>query len=112
MATPGWTAGEIDGWRDSGWSIGFRQGEREVALVVAAADGTGGAWALQIAPARVPGLVGRALGKAASATPDDVLELARAAHAVLARDGRFQGLRWLWDGYADDPAAAPEPDAG
>lgn len=98
----GWSAGELAAWYGSGWCISFRQGRDEVELVVAPADEDGTEWAVQVAPARLPGPIGRALGRHASASPEDVLELARAAHAVLAADARFGGLRWRWDHFPEE----------
>jgi hypothetical protein len=101
-----WSAGELEAWYGAGWSISFRCGRGEVELVVAPADEEGEEWAVQVAPARLPGPIGRALGRHASATPEDVLELARAAHAVLASDGRFTGLRWTWNHFPEDATEA------
>jgi hypothetical protein len=100
----GWSAGELEAWYGAGWSVSFRRGSGEVELVVAPADEAGMEWAVQVAPARLPGPIGRALGRHASATPEDVLELARAAHAVLAADGRFTGLRWRWNRFPEGEA--------
>ncbi len=105
----GWLPGELERWRGRGWRLPFRRGKGELQLVVAAAGPQADAWTLQIAPARVPGPLGRALGRAASATPADCFELARAAHAVLASDERFAHLRWSWDGFADEASPRPEP---
>ncbi len=105
----GWIPGEILLGRGSGWSIAFRRGADRIELAVAVADESADAWAVQIAPARLPGPIARALGRTPSATRADVLELARAAHAVLASDERFAGVRWRWDAFADE-ASAPRAD--
>ncbi len=105
----GWEPGEIELGRASGWSIPFRRGEARVELAVEVADERADAWAVQIAPARLPGPIARALGRTPSATPGDVLELARAAHAVLNADARFAGVRWRWEAVEDERSATREP---
>jgi hypothetical protein len=103
-----WTLGEFENWRDSGWSVACRRGGSEVELVVAS-TGTPEEWMVQIAPCKIPGLLGRALGRAASASADQCQEVALLVHPILA--GRFTRLRWRWDGFPDDwnSTAAPTP---
>jgi hypothetical protein len=105
----GWEPGEIELGRASGFRIPFRRGEQRLELAVEVVDERAEAWAVQIAPARLPGPIARALGRAPSATPRDVLELARAAHAVLQADRRFAGVRWRWDAFQDEASATREP---
>lgn len=101
-----WITGEFDNWRDCGWSIPCRRNGGELQLVVAPA-GSPDEWLLQIAPARVPGLLARALGRVPSATPVHCYELATDVHSVLSR--QFARVRWRWDGLPDEENATPAP---
>ncbi len=105
----GWEPGEIELGRGSGFSIPFRRGEERIEVAVAAVEERAETWMVQIAPARLPGPIARALGRAPSATPKDVLELARAAHAVLKADARFACVRWRWGAVDDEGSATREP---
>jgi len=108
LSARSWAPSEAENWRDSGWAISCRRGGSDLELVVAS-TGTPDEWLLQIAPARVPGLLGRALGKVPSATPARCHELASDVHAALS--GRFSRLRWRWDGFPDEAnsTATPSP---
>src|SRR5262245_39820289 len=92
----GWTATELDNWRDVGWRIECRRAAAQLEIVVAALDGPE-KWMLQIAPLRGAGLLGGLLGRKPSATPDDCLELAQAVHDTLPQCGKFKGVLWRWD---------------
>jgi hypothetical protein len=106
LSTRRWITGEFDNWRDSGWSIPCRRDGSEMQLVVAPA-GSADEWMLQIAPARVPGLLGRALGRVPSATSVHCYELATDVHSVLS--AQFARLRWRWDGFPDEEHSTPAP---
>jgi hypothetical protein len=104
----GWIAHPWDIWRDSGWLLPCRTGERELDLTLASI-GPEDEWMLQIAPTRLPGLLGRALGRLPSATPMDCNRLALDVHAVLAGAGGFTRFWWRWDGFPDEASSTPEP---
>lgn len=108
LSTRDWITGEFENWRDCGWSLPCRRDAGELLLVVAP-TGSPKEWMLQIAPARVPGLLGRALGRGPSATSVHCHELATDVHAVLSE--RFVRLRWRRDGFPDEEnsTAAPTP---
>jgi len=92
----GWSSDDLENWRDVGWSLVCRRASSELQIALSAFGA--GAWMLQVAPLRVPGLVGRALGRQSSATPEDCLALALVVHETLAQGGRFGDFRWQWDG--------------
>jgi hypothetical protein len=106
LSARGWTPGDFDDWRDCGWSISCRRDGGDLELIVAS-TGAPDEWMLQIAPARVPGLLGRALGKVPSATAALCHALATDVHAALS--GRFSRLRWRWDGFPDEAHSTPTP---
>jgi len=101
-----WTLGALENWRDSGWSVCCRRDGGEVDVVVAS-TGTPEEWMVQIAPSKVPGLLGRALGRAASASADQCLEVALLVHPILA--GRFTRLRWCWDDLPGEESSTATP---
>lgn len=106
LSTRGWTPGDFDNWRDCGWAITCQRSGGDLELVVAP-TGTPEEWMVQIAPARVPGLLGRALGRLPSATSALCHELATDVHAALS--GRFSRLRWRWDGFPDEEHSTSTP---
>jgi len=101
-----WITGEFDNWRDCGWSIPCGRDGGEMQLVVAPAS-SADEWTLQIAPVRVPGPLGRALGRVPSASAVHCYELATEVHSVLSR--QFARLRWRWDGSPDEEHSTPAP---
>ncbi len=106
----GWEPGAIELGRTAGWRIEFRRGADRIDLEVEPVEEHAEAWAVEIAPARLPGPIARALGRTASATERDVLELARAADAVLKGDRRFAAVRWRWEAVQDEGSATREPE--
>jgi hypothetical protein len=100
LKSRGWDPGEVDNWRDSGWLLTCRRGPSELEMIVVAHDPR---WFLQIAPIRLPGPLGRLLGRTPSATPADTYDLARDVHQLLASDG-FAEFLWRWDGLPDGEA--------
>src|SRR5207302_6463008 len=81
LVAAGWSTGDMDNWRDCGWSVVCRRASSEFEVVASWVDR--GYWMLQVSPRRVPGLFGRLLGSKPSATPTDVHELALAIHRAL-----------------------------
>jgi len=77
-----------------------------VAAVVPASE-----WMLQVAPLRTGGLLSALLGRHPSATPDDVLGLARAIDTMLKTE-QFTGILWCWDGMPEPGHGTPTPEAG
>jgi len=102
----GWEPGEVDDWRDSGWSFTCRRRDCELEVVIAPVDPR---WALQIRPMHPPGLIGRLLGQRPSATAADIYDLALQVHQLLVSDG-FRDFLWRWDGFPDDGSSGePRP---
>jgi hypothetical protein len=99
-----WEPGEVDNWRDSGWSFPCRRRDCELEVVIAAVDPR---WALQIRPMHSPGMIGRLLGRRPSATAADMHDLAAQVHQLLVSDG-FRDLLWRWNGFPDE-ASSREP---
>lgn len=106
LNTRNWITGEFDNWRDCGWSLPCRRSGGELQLVVAS-TGPADEWMLQIAPARAPGLLGRALGREPSASSEHCYELATDVHSVLS--GLFASVRWRRDGFPDEEHSTPAP---
>jgi hypothetical protein len=104
----GWACTEFDNWRDVGWSISCKRGPVQLKITIAP-WGTG-RWMLQVAPERVPGPLGRALGRTASAASADCLDMARAVHEILSREARYSNFRWRWDGPpTEESGGEPSP---
>ena len=102
----GWEPGEVDDWRDSGWSFACRRRDCELEVVIAAADPR---WALQIRPMRSPGMIGRLVGQRSSATAADTYALALQVHQLLVSDG-FRDFLWRWNGFPDEGSSRePQP---
>lgn len=92
----------VDLWRDSGWEVDCKiNGKRIYLFFLRLLDGSGN-WVLCCTSNR---------GPLAWIRGEDHIEerweLARAVHAVMAQDGRFQDIRWYvergWNGGGDDP---------
>jgi hypothetical protein len=106
----GWEVSEIDDWRDSGWSFTCCRPALQLEVSIAKTSvGEVDEWFLQIAPTYVPGLIGRVLCKAASASPEAVQVLARDLFAALSEIGQFGNFMWCWDGTPDEENSSPEP---
>lgn len=103
----GWCSGELDNWRDCGWSFRCRRGESDLEVVVCRIDD--GEWMLQAYPFRMPGLLRQAFGGQPSATPQDIYDLATAIHNVLASAGWLIDPKWRWDGFPSDDQSTPTP---
>ena len=103
----GWNIGGFDNWRDSGWMIECRREASEMLITISAIDC--GEWMLQISPDRTPGMVGRWLGAKASATPDNVQDLAIEVSKILLKAELLGHPRWQWDDFPDDETSTPEP---
>jgi len=101
-----WLVGDLEDWRDCGWSIRCSRGEAEADVVVT--DLGPAEWFLQIHPTHTPGILGRLMGKRPSAHPDDVLRLSLAVDSLL-RVAGYTALRWRWDGYPEDDRSTPRP---
>jgi hypothetical protein len=110
LPAAGWQTGEIENWRDSGWSVDCTRGASRVEISLAAIDAVGEReWMLQIAPERTPGAISRLFGGKPTATSQDVYELEVAVHQVLHHAQFLENPRWAWDGYPDDSPSTPEP---
>jgi hypothetical protein len=92
----GWEAEEPDNWRDSGWYFATSGDGAQLEVVVCTSGSD--EWMLQVAPASVPGALGRLFGGQPSATPADVLALSKVIHRSLAQSGPYRDFRWRWDG--------------
>src|SRR4051812_35527423 len=74
LAAAGWTVGEIDNWRDAGYSVSCKRGADN--LQVTLANIKESEWMLQIADEYRPGLLGKLFGKVRSASSGALFELA------------------------------------
>jgi hypothetical protein len=108
LAGRGWDSSEIENWRDSGWSISCKRDASMLEVSLAQLTDNRH-WMLQIAPAAVPGVIGRLFGRSPSAQPTAVLDLALQVHAVLTELGQFCGFNWCWDDYPDEHNSTSEP---
>jgi hypothetical protein len=102
-----WTVSEFDNWRGCGWCLECSRDNARLQL--AFVEGSPGAWFLQIAPLRGAGPFARLFRRTPSATPSDVLALAKTVHALLNAQGQFRGFQWCWDGPPDEGNSTPEP---
>jgi len=107
LTTSGWSAGQLDNWRDSGWLVVCRRGSSELKVVLSWVDR--GYWMLQVSPRRSPPLIGRLLGDSPSATPAEVHGLALAVHQALSTLQYLGSPHWRWDGFPDEKHSKPEP---
>jgi hypothetical protein len=106
--TQGWEAGQPDSWRDTGWFFACGHGAARLEVVITASGQD--QWMLQVAPASVPGVLGRLLGSQPSAAPLDVRALSTLIHRALADAANYRGFRWQWDG-PPSPESDDEPRA-
>jgi hypothetical protein len=104
-----WTVGEMENWRDSGWSVTCQRGQTKVEVVLSQISN--GTWMLQVAPTDVPGFIGRCFGRKQSAPAHEVQELALRVHRALSDRSILSKPRWTWDGYPDDEPSTPVPTA-
>ena len=107
LASAGWSTGEMDNWRDCGWSVVCRRGSSE--LDVRLSQLTDGTWMLQVRPHYSPGLLGRLLGGESSASPQDMYQLAVATHRALTALQYLGSPRWRWDGFPGKGDSTGEP---
>ncbi len=107
LDTDVWALSELENWRDCGWY--FTCVCEGASLQVAVAQALEGQWLVQIAPARVPGLIGRLFKGKASARAPQTLSLAKAVHAILESDDLFSGFQWCWDGFPGEQNTTEKP---
>ena len=108
LADDGWTASDIDNWRDCGWSISCTRKDSNLQIILAQMASVS-QWFLQIGATCRPGFVGRLLGRRAAGGPNDILALAKDVASILSREDRFTDFKWCWDGYPEDDACTSEP---
>jgi hypothetical protein len=108
LKSMGWTTGDFDNWRDSGWSIPCSKDNACLDVVIAGLREET-EWMLQIAPAYSPGLLGRLLGKKSSATPKDCFVLAKQVHEILKAEKQFSQFMWCWDDFPDEKNGTAGP---
>lgn len=103
----GWKTEEFDNWRDCGW---FFQCSKDAARIqIAFAQGEKDEWMLQVSPTILPGFIGKIFGKLPSATPENVLLMAKDVNNILRNDKIYSNFKWCWDGFPDDNNSTPEP---
>jgi hypothetical protein len=107
LSNDGWSADEMENWRNSGWSTRCRRSSAEMEMVLVQIET--GQWLLQISAWSRPGLIGRIFGRKVSAKRGDVHELALAVHRALAALHCLGSPRWRWDGFPDDACSTSEP---
>lgn len=111
LASRGWSIGEIEDWRDSGFLIPLVHENAHIDIVASKYHDGDRRWILQIAPARYPGWIRRFFGSAMVATSSQIQEVATHTHAILV-DGNCSDFLWCWDDLADsdDCDCVPMPD--
>lgn len=100
------SATPVDLWRDTGWSFVVDVDAQRVEVVLASSSPN--EWFLQVAPATVPGFIGRTFGAKPSAEPDRVQQVAESVHRAFVRSGASD-VRWCWDGDPDENPNAETP---
>lgn len=103
----GWNVGEIENWRDVGWSLTCEKNGAELRVALSAIGAE--EWLLQVAPNEAPGIIGRLLGRAPSGDRSACLDLAKAVHVALKETGDFAAQMWRWDGLPDPENSTAEP---
>lgn len=107
LPSDGWNVCGFANWRDVGWSLTCAKGEARLECAIA---GYGpNMWMLQVAPASIPGLLGRLFGRQPTASPSDVYALSKAVHHALATS--FHEFRWQWDGLPTETSATEPEEA-
>lgn len=109
LVAAGWSADEMDNWRDCGWSVDCRKGLSELEVVVCHIPGE--QWLLQVSPRRKCGLMGSLFGCKPSASSRDVLDLAIAVRRGLSKLNYLGNPQWRWDGFPDEKHSTTEPQA-
>ena len=109
LAVVGWRTGEFDNWRDCGWSVVCWKKECELEVIVCPLPDED-VWVLQVTPRRVAGAIARLFGRRSSATPADVLALAKDAHRALKESQQLEGPRWCWDAAPGSQDSTDEPE--
>lgn len=107
LTKSGWKVREFENWRDAGWSLPCQRGLAELEVTIGPSGDR--EWLLQVAPMRVPGMIGALLGRRPSANPLECLELARAVHTALLRTSIYTSPEWRWDGMPDEGPSTREP---
>jgi hypothetical protein len=106
LRAEGWSVSELELWRDCGWS--FECGRADATMKVVLANAERELWILQCAPIRVPRLF-NLFSRKASATAHEVLELARAIHALIAKFEGCTDIQWQWDGMPKPGRSTSQP---
>ena len=102
----GFATEDFDNWRDVGWSFTCSRGSARLEFVITATGPN--EWMVQVAPASIPGCLGRMFGGQPSASATDVFELSSHVHRTLADSGTYDTFRWQWDG-PPTPSSDHEP---
>lgn len=109
LITAGWSAGELQDWRDCGWCVSCRRTEAEIIVIVS--EIKEGEWMLQVAPLHLRGLIGMLFGFGKpSATSQDVFDAASTIHSTLTKLEYVTGPQlWVWDGFPEVDVATHSP---
>ncbi len=107
LVAAGWTVGDVDIWRDSGWFAPCQRGAGKLEVVLANIEKR--EWMLQIAAEQNPGWLGRLVGQVRSATPTEVFDLAVAVHSALTAAGHLVDPHWRWDDFPDEKNSTAQP---
>jgi hypothetical protein len=108
LESKGWKGGELENWRDCGWSFLCSKGNTQLEVAVSGLQDAS-EWMLQIAPVLTPGFWGRLLGQTPSATPNDCFAVAKEVHGTLRTNNSFSRFMWRQDGFPDERNSTPEP---
>lgn len=99
LAGMSWETHDFDNWRDCGWSICCSKGG--MLNICFAQHSNQNEWFLQVSPFRIPGFVGKLLGKQPSATEEQITCLARDINTLLKGKYHFKIVGWKADGAPD-----------
>lgn len=105
----GYAVGEIDNWRDCGWSIDLQVGQAALQIALGSTLRPR-EWILQVACINQPGLLRRLFGAKRFDCSQELVDVASAVHRALIAAGCSE-LRWRIDGFPSERHFSPEPSA-
>ncbi len=88
---------DFDNWRDVGWSVEIRLGEKAFEVYFAP-FGPEGRWLLAVAPLGQPGAIARFFGKKAEPSEAELKSLSKEIHALLSSTSGIADIQWMFGG--------------
>ena len=99
---------EVECWRDAGWIFEVLSDTCHLQVIVVADHVRESRWILQISPHYVPGFLSSWFGRTASATPQNLFDMAVQCYEILVTYG-YDDFQWCWDDFAEGKQCAPKP---